>query len=37
MREIPPTLRTLLVAAYCVALPLLVVGIGGLVMYRRSR
>ncbi len=37
MREIPPTLRTALVAAYCVVLPLLIVGIGGLVMYRRSR
>ena len=37
MREIPPTLRTLLVAAYCVVLPLLIVGIGGLVMYKRSR
>jgi hypothetical protein len=37
MREIPQTLRTVLVAAYCVLLPLLVVAIGGLVMYRRSR
>jgi hypothetical protein len=37
MREIPPTLYHALVVAYCVVLPLLVVGIGGLVMYRRSR
>ena len=37
MREIPPALRTMLVAGYCVLLPLLVVAIGGLVMYRRSR
>ena len=37
MREIPPTLRSTLIVAYCVVLPLLVVGIGGLVMYRRKR
>jgi len=37
MREIPPTLKTVLMGVYCVALPLIVLGIGGLVMYRRKR
>ncbi len=37
MREIPPTLKTVLVIAYCVALPLIVLAVGGLVMYRRKR
>ncbi len=37
MREIPPTLKTVLMTAYCVALPLIVLAIGGLVMYRRKR
>jgi hypothetical protein len=37
MREIPPTLYNALVVAYCVVLPMLIVGLGLLVMYRRSR
>jgi len=37
MREIPPTLKTVLMVAYCVVLPLIVLAVGGLVMYRRKR
>jgi hypothetical protein len=37
MREIPPTFKNVLIVAYCVALPLLVLGIGGFVLYRRTR
>jgi len=37
MREIPPMLKTGLMAAYCVVLPLIVLAAGGVVMYKRKR
>ena len=37
MREIPPTLKNVLIVIYCVLLPLLVLAVGGLVLYQRKR
>lgn len=37
IREIPPATKNLLIVAYCVVLPLVVLGIGGIVLYRRTR